>query len=197
MICSLSDTDLTVHEITSATLPIQQTDSATAESHEHLLADLQTLLERFSLEVQAERVLLFHHAGHALVAIGDKRESQIQPLGALIAGAFQSAVALAALVGGPQFTTVAFEGSQHHVYIAAIEQTWHLVVFSRVPGHSGLIRLHIANYLPHIAEYCREIFQTPADDAMETVRSSAFQSSVSQQIDTIFQDVAISTDEES
>ncbi len=170
---------------------------APADTNGVLIADFYALLERFLQESQAIRAILFDLAGHDLISVGQANIPQIQALGALIAGTFQSAIALADLINEAPFTTVSFESPQYHIYISLIDQTQYFVVFSQIIGHSGLIRLQIAKYLPEIAQNCRNVFQLPANQALKTVRGAEFQSSITQQIDELFQDVDISAKEES
>lgn len=166
-----------------------------ATEHAGLLADIQARVRGFAEEARARQVVLLDMSGQVLAAAGEARHDDVA-LGALLAGLFGSARALAAIFGEPEFRAFFQQGAQTSIFTLLIGDRWLLVTAFDRQSQVGLVRLEATRMADDLAEDLLRLATADLTAVRATIHSQAFRASFDDTLDRLFQDTIPAVQEE-
>jgi predicted regulator of Ras-like GTPase activity (Roadblock/LC7/MglB family) len=149
----------------------------------------------FAAEAGAQQVVLLDMSGHVLAAAGAARQDDVA-LGALLAGLFGSARALAALFGGADFRAFFQQGTEVSIYTLLIGDRWLLVTVFDRRSQVGMVRLLAHQTAAALADDLVRLALADLTAVRATIHSQAFRASFDDTLDRLFQDDPLTASEE-
>lgn len=158
--------------------------------------DLRARLEAYLTEAQARRVLVLDNGGYVLGTAGGEGENTADvSFGALMAGAFQSAREMAAIMGETELRALHHHGAQIDMHTQVIADHWLLITVFDGQARVGLVQRLAAQMAPTLAPLllAQSNSVEPASQAM--LQSAAFRADFDDTFDRLFRDVTHTTSE--
>jgi predicted regulator of Ras-like GTPase activity (Roadblock/LC7/MglB family) len=149
------------------------------------LAGIAERVRAFAAEAHARQVVLLEMSGHVLAAAGAVWGDDVA-LGALLAGLFGSARALATLFGEGEFRALFGQGTETSVYTLLIGDRWLLVTAFDRQTQVGLVRMLAAQAAQDLAVALAQQAQADLSDVRALVHSPAFRTSFDDTLDRLF-----------
>lgn len=109
-------------------------------SEEHVQS-INACLDRLIEEGNTKYALLLDRSGQLLTHRGETQRTQLDAMGALLAGNFASAREIAKLIGEDSFGAVLQQGQRQHIFTALVSEHWMLSVIFDARTPVGLVKV--------------------------------------------------------
>ncbi len=149
----------------------------------------------FAAEAQARQVVLLEMSGHVLAAAGAAWQDDVA-LGALLAGLFGSARALAAIFGEADFRAFFQQGNAVSIYTLLISDRWLLVTVFDRQSQVGMVRMLATQAATALGDDLARLATADVTAVRATIHSQAFRASFDDTLERLFQDEPQTANEE-
>jgi len=156
---------------------------------------IRARVRAFAAEARARQVVLLDMSGHVLAAAGAVWQDDVA-LGALLAGLFGSARALAAVFGEADFRAFFQQGIEVSIYTLLIGDRWLLVTVFDRQSQVGMVRMLANQSASALADDLVRLATADLSTVRATIHSQAFRASFDDTLERLFQDVPLTAGEE-
>lgn len=142
-------------------------------------------LERLLSEGGANATLLLDKGGEVISARGDRLPTDLQVLGALLAGAFATSREVARMMSESDFRTLFQQGNRENTLTELVGDSWIIVVMFDKSTHVGLVRDLCRRVTPELEAV---LLQVQRRSRNMSGLNPSFRTSVEDTIDLLFKD---------